>query len=86
MEHVEREVGHAGGEAEARGGAGGAGEVRLAAAVAAPAQGASQQWRCCEEEEEEGEEEDGQVNTTQVRQKAKGPEGPATQRTHEEET
>lgn len=51
MEHVEREVGHAGGEAEARGGAGGAGEVRLAAAVAAPAQGASQQRRCCEEEE-----------------------------------
>lgn len=37
MEHVQGEVRHAGSEAEARGGTGGAGEVGLAAAVAAPA-------------------------------------------------
>lgn len=44
MEDIEGEVRHAGCEAEARGGTGGAGEVGLAAAVTAPAQGAPQQW------------------------------------------
>lgn len=55
MEDIEGEVGHAGCEAEARGCTRGAGEVRLAAAVAAPAQGATQQWGRFREAEEDQE-------------------------------
>lgn len=47
VEDVEGEVRHAGGEAQARGVGGRPAEVRLAAAVAAPAQGATQQRGGC---------------------------------------
>lgn len=52
MKNIEGKVRHAGCEAEARGGTRGAREVRLAAAVAAPAEGAPQQrgrWKEAEE-------------------------------------
>lgn len=54
VEDEEGEVRHAGGEAEARGATGGAREVGLAAAVAAPAQRAAQQRRRWKEAEEGG--------------------------------
>lgn len=54
MENIEGKIRHAGCEAEARGGPRRARQVRLAAAVAAPAEGAPQQRGGWKEAEESG--------------------------------